>query len=213
MIKTLFEISFALLLLMDPIGNIPIFLCLFQKIEKKRCPWVILRESFSALMIMLIASIVGDPLLKALSISHESIFLSGGIVLFVIAMRLLFSESSKPYYANFLEDHEEPFIFPLAIPLIAGPSVLASIVIYSRQIHSLWAIMAAICIVWTISTTILLGSILIQKTCLGELKGLKVLERLMGLVLIVIAVNMFLQGVSLFQQETARKEISRHIST
>ncbi len=180
---------------MDPIGNIPIYLAILQEIDHKRRLWIIFREKIIALFIIIIFAYFGDNFLKALSISHESIFLAGGIVLFIMALKLIFPENGSLLESLAIEG--EPLIFPLAIPLVAGPSVLAAVMIYSHQIENSGLLFIAIGIAWIASTIILMGSTFIQKW-LG-LRGIKALERLMGLILMLIAINMFLKGIVIFQ--------------
>lgn len=195
MFPTLFAISFTLFLLMDPLGNIPIYLSILQELPSHRRLWIIFREKLIALFIILLFAYWGNEFLQALDISHEVIFLAGGIVLFVMALKMLFPENGS--LLNSLAIEGEPLIFPLAIPLVAGPSVLAAVMIYSHQLESLTILFSAILIAWAASTLILLSSTLLQKWV--GLRGIKALERLMGLILMLIAINMFLKGVIIFQ--------------
>ncbi len=189
------SIAFTLFLLMDPLGNIPIYLSVLQKLPHRRRLWIIFREKIIALLIILVFAYTGNEFLEFLNISHESIFLAGGIVLFVMALKMLFPENGS--LLNSFAVDGEPLIFPLAIPLVAGPSVLAAVMIYSHQLDNLSILFTSILIAWIISTLILLSSTVLQKW-LGA-KGLSALERLMGLLLMLIAINMFLEGVVLFQ--------------
>ena len=207
MMGTVFTMAFTIFLLMDPLGNIPIYLAILQKIESKRRMWIIFREKIIALFIIIIFAYFGDYFLKALSISHESIFLAGGIVLFIMAIKLLFPENGS--LLESLSIDGEPLIFPLAVPLVAGPSVLAAVMIYSHELQNSGILFMAIGIAWIASTVILLGSGILQK-CLG-IRGIKAMERLMGLILMLIAINMFLKGVIIFQT-TPRQIISEETS-
>ncbi len=180
---------------MDPLGNIPIYLAILQEIDSKRRLWIIFREKIIALVIILVFAYFGDNFLQALSISHESIFIAGGIVLFIMALKLIFPEDGTLLESLSIEG--EPLIFPLAVPLVAGPSVLAAVMIYSHGLEESKLLFSAIGIAWVASTIILLGSTFLQK-CLG-IRGIKALERLMGLILMLIAINMFLKGVIIFQ--------------
>ena len=180
---------------MDPIGNIPIYLSILQEIDGNRKLWIIFREKIIALVVILIFAYFGDNFLKALDISHEAIFLAGGIVLFIMALKLIFPEDGSLLESLAIDG--EPLVFPLAIPLVAGPSVLAAVMIYSHQLEKPRILFGAIAIAWVASTAILMSSTLLQK-CLG-IRGIKAMERLMGLVLMLIAINMFLKGVIIFQ--------------
>lgn len=192
---SIFAMAFTIFLLMDPLGNVPIYLAILQKLERDKRIKVIFREKVIALFIILLFAYFGNDFLKALNISHETIFLAGGIVLFVMALKLLFPENGS--LSDSLAIEGEPLIFPLAVPLVAGPSVLAAVMIYSHQLESLTILFGAIGIAWIASMAILLGSTMLQKY-LG-IRGLKALERLMGLILMLIAINMFLKGVIIFQ--------------
>src|SRR3989338_9192097 len=92
---TVFSIAFTLFLLMDPLGNIPIYIAILREIEKRRRLWIILREKLIALIIILTFAYTGNEFLAALHISHESIFLAGGIVLFVMSLKMLFPENGS----------------------------------------------------------------------------------------------------------------------
>ncbi len=205
---TVFSMAFTLFLLMDPVGNIPIYLAILKELPSERRFWIIFREKIIALVIILLFAIFGDGFLRALSISHEAIYISGGIVLFIMALKLLFPENGTLIESLSIEG--EPLVFPLAVPLVAGPSVLAAVMIYSHQLENLGILFGAIGIAWVVSTLILLGSTFLQK-CLG-IRGINALERLMGLVLVLIAINMFLQGVMIFQT-TPHKMVSEKISS
>ena len=195
MTLTVFSMAFTLFLLMDPIGNIPIYLSILQKIDGQRKLWIIFREKIIALVVILTFAYFGDDFLKSLGISHEAIFLAGGIVLFIMALKLTFPEDGS--LLDSLAIDGEPLVFPLAIPLVAGPSVLAAVMIYSHQLENVSLLYSAIAIAWAASTIILLGATLLQK--LLGIRGIKAMERLTGLILMLIAINMFLKGIILFQ--------------
>ncbi len=207
MTQSILSMSFTLFLLMDPIGNIPIYLSILQEIDGQRRLWIIFREKLIALLIIFLFAFFGNEFLNGLGISHEAIFISGGIVLFIMALKLIFPENGSLLQSLAVEG--EPLIFPLAIPLVAGPSVLAAVMIYSHQQENLNILYIAIGIAWIASTIILLASTFLQK-CLG-IRGIKAMERLMGLILMLIAINMFLKGVIIFQtseRQTSPTEIS-----
>ncbi len=192
---TVISIAFALFILMDPLGNAPLFLSILKDINPKKQRKIIFRELLLALFIIIICFFIGDYFLKFIKIQEHTLLISGGIILFLVALPMIFP--------NFLSHKEkntpldtEPFIVPLAIPLIAGPAVLISVILYSQQNINTWSILGAITLAWAATTTILLSSSWIQKI-LKE-KGLLAMERLMGLLLILISVQMFLEGISLY---------------
>ncbi|MBS0585117.1 MAG: hypothetical protein JSR76_02305 [Verrucomicrobia bacterium] len=196
MFDQIFSISFTLFLLMDSFGNIPIYLIILKEFGEKKRRFILLRELLIALFTICLFAFLGEGFLRILEISKESIFLAGAIVLFLMAVKMIFPE--KGSMANTFTGEGEPLIFPLAVPLIAGPSTLAAVMIYALQVPSIWMLYLSIFIAWLASSVVLYLSTYLQKW-LGE-RGLKALERLMGLVLILLAINMFLNGLRIFQK-------------
>ncbi len=187
------SVAFALFLLMDPIGNIPFYISFLKKVEPHRQKVVIFRELLIALFIIIAFNFLGTALMQFLHVSNDTIQIAGGLILFLLCLKMIFP---PPHDSNENLPHEtEPFIVPLAVPLIAGPSVLAAVMIYSEQETGL-VMLGAILLAWAASLLILLGASFL-KTVLGW-RGIMALERLMGLVLILIAVQMFLSGLSTF---------------
>lgn len=186
----------VLFLVMDPLGNVPLFLSLLKDFEPKRRRIIILRELVIALAILLIFLYFGQNLLNFLQLEQESVSIAGGIVLFIIAIRMIFP-SQHGIMGESLEG--EPFIVPLAIPLIAGPSALATLILMvrsdpSRMTDWLFALMMA----WGITAVILLAAPLFYK--LLRRRGLAAVERLMGMLLIMISVQMLLNGIKVYLQ-------------
>lgn len=189
----IFTIALSMFFLMDSIGNVPIFISLLKKLPPKRQRIIILRELIIALGIMLVFYFIGNYFLSALGISDQSLRISGGIILFLISLKMIFPSKQDTKDGT---TQAEPFIVPLAIPLIAGPAILAAVMIYSGQDLPAIYTLSAIGIAWIFTTLILVAAPFLQKI-LGE-KGLIALERLMGLILILIAIQMFLDGISGF---------------
>lgn len=187
----LFSLVFSLFILMDPIGNIPIYVSVLRHIDPKRQKIIIFRELAIALVILLSFVYIGEPLLDLLKVNKATVTISGGIILFLIAIRMVF-----PTKKNQLRHEKEPFIVPLAIPLVAGPATLAAIIIYSHRVDHLGILVLAITLAWIASLTILLLSPLLKKL-LGD-RGVIALERLMGLILTLMSVQMFLEGIQAF---------------
>jgi len=187
----LFSLALSLFLLMDSIGNVPIFLSILKEIEPKRQRYIIFRELSIALVIIIGFYFVGDVLLGFLGISHSAVLISGGIILFIIGIKLVFPTKEKAFES---EGDGEPFLVPLAVPLVSGPAVLAAVVLYSHQQLPVWTCIGAILLAWSASTVILLCAIPLQRI-LGN-KGLAACERFTGLLLIMIAVQMFLNGLA-----------------
>lgn len=189
-----FSVALTLFLIIDPLGNIPIFMSVLKSVQAERRRFILVRELLIALVLMLIFLWAGPVLLESLKLSPEAVSISGGIVLFIIAIRMIF-----PSRGGIMGDEEfsgEPFIVPLATPLIAGPSVLATLVLLSennpeRNVDWTIALLGA----WSVSTIIIFFSESFMHI-LGN-KGLKAIERLMGMLLISIAVQMLLDAFGL----------------
>jgi multiple antibiotic resistance protein len=191
----MFSIALALFLLMDPIGNVPVFVTVLKDIPLRHHKRIILRELLIALIIIILFHFIGDGLLRFLNVSTPTILISGGLILFIIAIRMIFSNHHDPRSEPIAR--REPFIVPLATPLIAGPAVLAAVMLYSGQPQtSSGTTIGAIVIAWAVSTLILLSAPLLNKL-LGS-RGMIACERLMGLILTLLAVQMFLEGAKLF---------------
>ncbi|HEY2811516.1 MAG TPA: MarC family protein [Rhabdochlamydiaceae bacterium] len=191
------SMALALFLLMDSIGNVPLFIALLKNIPAKRQRKIIFRELVIALLIILLFWVLGAPLLFFLNIEMPTILIAGGIILFLIAIKMIFP--TRKISKTEAPREKEPFIVPLATPLVAGPAVLAAVMLYSGQRENAWVSISAIILAWVASTLILLCSPLLKKM-LGD-KGLTALERLMGLVLTLLAVQMFLDGVLRFMNK------------
>lgn len=186
------SMAFSLFLLMDPIGNIPFFISILKDIPPSRQLKIILRELLIALVVMIFFNYVGDILLSSLQVTQYSVLISGGIILFLLSLKMIFPTQSDMQMTA--SGEKEPFIVPLAIPLVAGPAVLAAIILYSRQATTTSVI--AIILAWIVSTLILLSSAFLNRI-LGK-RGILAMERLMGLILTMIAIQMFLEGLSQF---------------
>jgi MarC family membrane protein len=188
---SLLSAAILLFFVMDPIGNIPLFLTAVQPVDPARRLRVVGRELVIAYALMVAFLYAGRPLLAVLHISEPALTIAGGIVLFIIALRMVFPAAHGPL-AERVEG--EPFIVPLAIPYVAGPSALATVLLLAsrdpgRQFELLMAITAA----WAASAVILLASAPLGRF-LGA-KGTMAIERLMGMLLVAAAVQMFLDGL------------------
>jgi len=189
--ETIISSAVVLFLVMDPLGNIPIFLSLLKDIEPKRRWKIISRELLIALVILLIFLFFGQRILDVLQLESESVSIAGGIILFIIGIRMVFP-SRRGVLGDQLEG--EPFIVPLAIPLIAGPSALATLMLLvnsdpSNMLNWLYVLLIA----WTLTAVILLSAPIFYKIL--RKRGLAAIERLMGMILIMIAVQMFVTGI------------------
>jgi multiple antibiotic resistance protein len=193
-VMTVYSAALLLFLVIDPLANIPFFLATLKKIEPVRHKKIILRELLIALAVMTSFLFVGRYLLSLLQISDPSLSIAGGIILFLIAVKMIFPVPKGQHE----EIEDEPFIFPLAIPFIAGPSALATILLLSSREPERWPEwLLALLIAWGASALILYAGIDKLAEWMGP-KGLIAMERLMGMLLTLVAVQMFLSGVKMF---------------
>ncbi|MCP3863689.1 multiple antibiotic resistance protein [Marisediminitalea aggregata] len=184
-----------LFLIMDPLGNLPIFMSVLKMIEPKRRRFILVRELLFALVILYVFLFSGQAVLDFLNVKQETVSIAGGIILFLIALKMIFPVKGASPIG--LAAGEEPYIVPLAIPLIAGPSTLAALILLSNQSPDRmgdWAL--ALGAAWIVSAAILLFSGVFHRI-LGE-RGLAAMERLMGMILVMIAIQMFLNGVGTY---------------
>lgn len=184
-----FSITLSLFLIMNSVGHISAYLDLVESLDRKRRRLIIVREMFLALIIMAIFNYVGGFLLDALEVNTQTIFLSGGLILFLIAIRMIFPSKKIPLEKT---EREEPFIFPIATPMIAGPSLLTTIMLYSHEVSSN-KVIVAILVAWVFSITVLLFAQRI-KDLVGK-RTLLAVERLMGLILTMMAMEMLMKGL------------------
>ncbi len=195
---TIWTAAITLFLVMDPLGNIPVFLSVLNYVDEDRRRKIIIRELLIALVIMLCFFFFGTPMMRALSISEPSLSIAGGIILFIIAIRMIFPLRHQGLMG---EDPElEPFIVPLAIPLVAGPSTIATILLMvSKQSNQKWEIMVAMLGAWLVSSVLLYFSEGLRKII--RKRGLAAIERLMGMILTTISVEMLLSGIASFMDK------------
>ena len=185
----------TLLLIMDPLGNIPLFLSVLKTVESEsRRRKILIRELFLALLVLLLFLFAGEYLLKWLNLRQEAVSIAGGIVLFLISLRMIFP-SEKGIMGEMPEG--EPFFVPLAIPLLAGPSTLAMLILLARsQPERIFEWLVAVLGAWAVTSLIMLSSTKLNK--LFGKRGLIAVERLMGMVLVAISVQMLMDGISTY---------------
>ncbi|ABK39539.1 hypothetical protein OPFLODJI_04083 [Aeromonas hydrophila] len=186
-----FSAAVMLFLIMDPLGNLPVFLSILRHIDPKRRRKVMMRELLFSLVIMMAFLFVGQQILNFLNLRQEAVSIAGGIILFLIAIKMIFPSEGG---VTGLAAGEEPFLVPMAIPMIAGPSILASLLLLANQEPTRmadWSL--ALLMAWGASAVILMFYEVFNKL-LGE-RGLTAVERLMGMLLVMISVQMLLDGV------------------
>ena len=187
----------TLFLVMDPLGNIPPFLSVLKNVQPERRRRILVREISIAYVVLLVFLFLGKRVLALLSLQQETISVAGGIVLFLIALRMVFPQDGS-LFGESLEG--EPFIVPLAIPLVAGPSALAVLLLLEQSAPNITGrLLLAVTIAWALSALILLSSTLLYRVL--KQRGLIAMERLMGMLLVMLAVQMFMNGVADFLKQ------------
>ena len=189
-------ISATLFIIMDPLGNIPTFQSILKNFTTQQRVKIILRELVFALIILLVFLIAGNKILSFLGLGQPSLSIAGGILLFIIALRMVF-----PFGESFAEKpSDDPFIVPLAVPLVAGPSTIAVLLLLSSsEPGRLYEWIISLLVAWFLATIILVLSPYIMGF-LGN-RGLKAVERLMGMLLILISIQMFLNGLTQYLKQ------------
>jgi multiple antibiotic resistance protein len=191
---TLYSAAMTLILVMDPLGNVPMFLSVLNSVTPQRRKRIVLRETFIAFIVLILFLFFGKYVLEGMKISDSALSVAGGIILFLISLRMIFPhEEHHPRP----KQNGEPFIVPLAVPLIAGPSTLTFVMLLAnQQPEHIWLWALALTIAWLVCTVILVFADVLRKI-LGE-RGLIAMERLMGMLLTTMAVQMFLTGIERF---------------
>ena len=190
---SVFSATFLLFLVIDPIGNIPFFLSILKNVEPLQRKKIIIRESLIALGVLILFLFLGPNILLILQISEPSLSIAGGIILFLIALRMIFSGTEKLFQDVSLP-LGEPLIVPLAIPAIAGPSAMATVLLLMARDPSRWLDW----LIAIITAGLLSGVILFFSSYLIQIVGVRVLiamERLMGMILTTVAVEMFISAI------------------
>ncbi|MBW9275037.1 MAG: NAAT family transporter [Candidatus Thiodiazotropha sp. (ex. Lucinisca nassula)] len=185
------SVAVTLFLIMDPLGNVPVFNVVLSKLDRSRRTKVVARELIIAFFVLLGTLFVGDVLLAFLGLTQPSLHIAGGVLLFIISLRMIFP--SRPDHGDEAMD-EEPFIVPLAVPLIAGPSTIAVLLLLSSsQPGRILEWVVALFLAWLGTTILLLGSSKLLDV-IGT-RGSLALERLMGMILVILATQMLLDGI------------------
>ena len=180
-----------LLLVLDPFGSLPIFIPIMRSVPAPRRRWVALREVGIAFGVLFAFMFFGDAFLRVMRLSERSLEVAGGVILLMVAIRMIFSHEGGVYGTP---EDREPLIFPLAVPLLAGPSAMATVLLLaSRQPERVIDWVGALACAMAVSGLVLLGCDHIRRW-VGD-SVVSALEKLMGLVLTAIAVEMVLAGL------------------
>lgn len=187
---TVLSAALLLFLVLDPFGNIPFYLSALQQVPQARQTRVVVRELLFALVALVGFLFCGRFVLGLLSISEPALTTAGGIILFLIAIRMIF----PPAHSGIETVEGEPFIFPLAVPYVAGPSALAAVMFLTSREPERWPEwLAAVFAAWLATGVILFLASTLRRR-LGQ-RGLIAAERLMGMVLVTLAVQMLMGGL------------------
>jgi multiple antibiotic resistance protein len=176
---------------MDPIGNVPVFLSILKNIPIERRRKVLIRELLIALIVLLFFMFIGRYILQLLQIAESSLGIAGGIMLFIIAINMIFPGNKNMFAHN---EKMEPLVVPLAVPMIAGPSAIAAVILMMAQEPDRWKEWVfALIIAWLIAGVTLLSSETLGRK-LGE-RALLAIERLMGILLMLVSVDLIIDGI------------------
>lgn len=193
--QTFVSATILLIVITDPLGNIPLFISNMQKVKRERRLKVIVRECLVAFVVLLFFMLFGRQMLALLRISEETLKIAGGIILFLIAVNMIFPGSGVSVGNDRIGD--EPFIVPIAIPLISGPSAMVtSMLIAGSNPHRMLEWIAAAAITIAVTFIVFLGSDKIRDV-LGE-QAISAIEKLMGLLLTAMSIEMLLSGVAAY---------------
>ena len=191
---TIASAALLLFLILDPLGNIPVFLGLLRSLSPQRQRVVVVRELLIALGVLMVFLWGGRYALELMHLRQESVSIAGGIVLFLIGLRMIF-----PPPEGLMGDlpEGEPFIVPLAIPMVAGPSGMAAVMLMgSQEPDRMGAWSLALMIAWAATAAILFSATYLYKYLGG--RALTAIERLMGMVIVAISVQMLLDGLTAY---------------
>lgn len=187
--------ALTLFIVLDPFGNLAVFHTVLSACPEKDQTRILIREMIIALAVLMIFLFWGQPLLHFLGLHPSTLRIASGVILFLISLGMVFPARSVLGH----EGDDEPFIVPLAIPLTAGPSAIILLLLLGSQ-HGdrIGEVAIATFLAWLLSALILIASPFIMRI-LGR-KGTRALERLMGMLLVMIAIQMFLDGITEYQK-------------
>lgn len=187
---TLLTLTLTLFLIMDPVGNIQSYLTLFKNTPPERQKKIVIREMLIALGAMFVMYFLGEFFFTYLHLSEVAVRIASGVIMFLIAIKIMFPDQMS-LRANLPPG--EPFIIPLAIPLIAGPALLATILLFGHMEHCRPMMVSGMVIAWMAACVTLILAPQLNRF-LGK-NGLNAAERLMGMVLVMLAIQRFFEGV------------------
>lgn len=193
--EPIYQIALTFFLVTNPIGNSPAIIALVKDFPFDRQKKIMMREGLFALLLALFFQYFGEHFMTLLNIKNYAVTLCGGTLLFLVSLQMIFSFENKTDTSSL---KQEPFIVPIATPLLAGAGLLSVVMLKSHEMQNNFLITSAILIAWVGVFAVLAFAPYLQKI-LGK-KGLLALEQLMGLVLAMIALEMFVRGANLFRE-------------
>lgn len=191
----LITVIITLLFIMDPLGNMNSFLKMVDGIPRRRQYWIIFREMMIALGMMLLFNFIGEWIFHLLNLSETAVSLSAGVILFLTALKAIYPNETSPRAKL---PAGEPFVVPMAIPLIAGPSLMATIMLFAHMEPSQPLMLTAIFVSWALACTMLIFSHGIKMGL--KTNGLLAAEKLTAMILMMLAIQRFMDGITLFMQ-------------
>jgi multiple antibiotic resistance protein len=190
---SLWSIALTLFLVANPIGNVPLIVTLIKDFDLERQKRILLREAIYSYLIVLFFLFLGEQFLQMIQIQQYAVSISGGVLLFIVALNMIFPSretNGKERKA------QEPYIVPIATPLITGGGVLSTVMIYAAKEQNNMKIALAATIAWVFVTIFVVSSVYLMRL-LGK-SGLLAMEQLMGMILSMISVEIMVKGVKLF---------------
>lgn len=194
-IETIFPIALAFFLVANPIGNSPAIIAVVKDFDFQRQKIILFRESVFSFALAVFFQFSGEAFLNVIHVKDYAVTCTGGTLLFLVALKMIFSSGSKGSSQSL---PQEPFIVPIATPLISGPGLLTIIMLYAKQEGDNLKIFLAILMAWIGITFVLMVAPYMQKI-LGK-RGLVALEQLMGMILSMISMGMIVKGADLFMK-------------
>ena len=194
MTQSFFQTFILLLLVTDPFGNVPLFVTALKDVPQARRGRIVVRECAIAFVLLLLFMFFGRHFLTALQLTDISLRIGGSVILLIIAIRMIFPHPDGVLGKS---EHGEPFIVPLAIPALAGPSALATVLLFSSQTtEEVMVHVAALASVFVIWLAVFLGAERLQQVLGAQV--MTAFERLMGLILTAMSIEMLLSGIRAF---------------
>ena len=189
----IFSTAVLIFFILDPFGNVPLLLSILKNIDKQKHSKIIIREMLIGLLILVTFLFFGEQFLSLFHLQTQAITIAGGIIFFVISLKMIFPDpNGADMFATSKDD--EPLVVPIAMPMIAGPAALATLLVLAKTNaqHS-GALFISLLLAWALAAVVLLFSPKLYKIL--KVKGQKALERLMGMLLLIMSVQMFIDGI------------------